>query len=50
MGIISLHKRCPKKARNVSQPQKALSKLDEPKEVIQLIDDPNEEEKKPRKA
>ena len=43
MEIIKLHKKCNKKDRKVLQP-KALSKSDEP------IDDPSEEEQKPKKA
>ena len=57
MEIINLHKKCNKKARNVSQ--KALPKLnktkkapglDEPKKVTWPIDDPSEKEKKPKKS
>ena len=57
MEIINLHKKCKKKARNVSQ--KALPKLnkakkapgsDEPKKVSGPIDDPSEKEKKPKKS
>ena len=50
MEIISLHKRCNKKARKVLQPKKALSKSDEPKKVSQLIDDPSEEGQIPKKV
>ena len=52
MEIINLHKRCNKKAGKVSQPKKALklSKSDEPKKVARLIDDPREEEQKPKRA
>ena len=58
--IINLHKRCNKKARKVLQPKKAsgprkpdedkkASGSDEPKNVSGLIDDPSEEEQKPKK-
>ena len=52
MEIIKLHKRCNKKARKVSQPEKESKsfKLDEPKKVSGPTDDPIEEEKKPKKA
>ena len=55
MEIISLHKRCNKKARKVSQPKKASGspKSDEPKIASRspgLIDDPREEGQKPKKA
>ena len=50
MEIISLHKRCDKKTRKVSQPKKASSKSDEPKKVSGLIDDPSEEGQKPKRA
>ena len=52
MEIISLHKRCNKKASKVSQPKKATKsfKSDEPKKVSGLIDHPSEEEQKPKKA
>ena len=42
MEIISLHKRCNRKAKKVSQPKKTSSKSDEPKKVSGLIDDPGE--------
>ena len=38
MEIINLHKRCNKKAMNVSQPKK-ISKSDKPKKVSEPIDD-----------
>ena len=41
MEIISLCKRCNKKAKNVSQPKKASPISDEPKKVSGSIDDPN---------
>ena len=62
MKIINLHQKCKKKARKVSQPKKALStsdeprkasksfKSDEPTKVSGPIDDPSEEEQKPKKA
>ena len=52
MGIINIHKRCNKRARKVPQPKKASKspKSDEPKKVLEPIDDPNEEEQKPKKA
>ena len=55
MNIINLHKRGKKKARTVSQPRKATKpfKLDKPKTLPGspgLIDDPSEEEQKPKKA
>ena len=50
MEIINLHKRCNKKAKKVSQAKKALPKLDGPKKVSRLIDDPSEEEQKPKKG
>ena len=56
MEIINLRKKCDKKARKVSQPskldepKKAMSKSDEAKKVSGSIDDPSEEEKKPKKA
>ena len=50
MEIISLHKRCNKKAKKVSQPKKASPKSDEPKKVSGPIDDPIEEEQNPKKA
>ena len=46
MEIIKLHKKYNKKDRKVLQP-KALSKSDEPKKAI---DDPSDEEQKPKKA
>ena len=51
--IINLHKRCNKKARRTSQLRKALKSSDEPKKVpgsSGLIDDPSEEEQRPKKA
>ena len=48
--IISLDKKCNKKTKKASQPKKELSKSDEPKKVSGLIDDPGEEEQKPKKA
>ena len=50
MEIISLRKRCDKKARKVSQPEKASPKSDESKKVSGLIDDPSEEGQKPKRA
>ena len=66
MEIISLHKKCNKKARKVSQPKKASPKSDEPiisiivvsslpkrdesRKVSGPIDGPSEEEKKPKKS
>ena len=55
MEIINLHKRCNKKARKVTQPKKAPKsfKSDEPKKIAGspgLIDDPSEEEQRPKKA
>ena len=52
MEIISLQKRCKKRARKVPRPKKApkLSKSDEPKKVSGIIDDPSEEEQKPKKV
>ena len=49
MEIINLHKRCNKKAMNVSQPKK-ISKSDKPKKVSEPIDDLSEEEQRPKKA
>ena len=49
MEIIKLRKKCNKKDRKVLQP-KALTKSDEPKKVSRPIDDPSEEEQKPKKA
>ena len=46
MEIIELHKKCNKKDRKILQ-LKALSKSDEPKKTI---NDPSEEEQKPKKA
>ena len=50
MEIINLHKRCNKKPKKVSQPKKVSLKSDEPKNVSGPIDDPSEEEQKPKKA
>ena len=49
MEIIKLHKKCNKKDRKVLQ-SKAISKSDEPKKLSEPIDDPSEEEQKPKKA
>ena len=48
MKIINLHKKCNKKTRKVSQ--KKVSGSDEPKKVLGPIDDPDGEEKKPKKV
>ena len=49
--IISLHKRCNKKARKVPQPKKASeSPKSNPPKKAGLIDDPTEEVQKSRKA
>ena len=40
MEIINLHKKCKKKARKVSQPKKALSKLDKLKKASPKSDEP----------
>ena len=60
--IINLHKKCNKKAREVSEPKKGsvspksdepkktLSNTDEPKKVSKPSDDPVEKEQKPKKA
>ena len=55
MEIISLHKRCNKRARKVPQPKKVSEspKSDEPKKVSRspgLIDNPSEEGQKTKKA
>ena len=57
MEIINLHRKCNKKARKVSGPKKvsASPKADEPKKVSVSpkpgpIDEPSEEEKKPKKS
>ena len=64
MEIISLHKKCNKKARKVSQTKKASeppkpdegkkvsepSKSEEPKKASGPVHDPSEEEQKPKKA
>ena len=53
MEIINLHKKCNKRSRKASQPKKASvsPKPDEPKKKVSgLIDDPSEEEKKPKKS
>ena len=64
MEIISLHKKCNKKAKKVSQPKKASvppkpeeakrasepSKSDERKNVSWPVDDPSKEEQKPKKV
>ena len=49
MEIIKLHKKCNKKDKKVLQ-SKAISKSDEPKKLSEPIDDPSEEEQKPKKA
>ena len=55
MEIINFHKRCNKKVRKVPELKKALKsfKSDEPKKVLGspgLIDDPSEDEQRPKKA
>ena len=53
MEIISLHKKCIKRARKIPVPKKASELPDEPKKVSGLpglIDDPNEEGQKPKKG
>ena len=52
MEIINIHKRRSKRARKVLQPKEASNspKSDEPKKVSESIDDPSEEEQKPKKA
>ena len=52
MGIINIHKRCNNRAMKVPQPKKASKspKSDEPKKVLEPINDPNEEEQKPKKG
>ena len=52
MEIINIHKRCNKRVRKISQPKKASKspKSDEPKKVSEPIDDPGEEEQKPKKV
>ena len=59
MEIIKLQKKCNKKDKKVLQPKalsksdepkKAISKSDEPKKVSEPINDPSEEEQKPKKA
>ena len=49
MEIINIHKKCNKKDRKALKP-KALSKPDEPKKVSGPINDPSEEEQKPKKV
>ena len=53
LEIISLHKRCNKKARKISQSKNGPFKSDEPKKLSGSpgpIDDPSEEEQGPKKA
>ena len=49
--IISLHKRCNKKARKIPQPKKASESLKSNQPIkAGFIDDPSEEVQKPKKA